>query len=214
MLTPQGRFYADIFFVKKNNQLYMDLDESSAEKVLNKLNMYKLRKSVNFFASNLKVFWEKQENENGLQDPRSANIGYRLYMYDVKNPLNSMGNLDSYTRQRYMLNLAEPNELIMEKSIPLEFRMDEFQAISWKKGCYVGQELTARTKHVGEVRKKTYGVRLPNNFVGNVQDAIMADDKKIGSLIGICGSYGLAMLRTEAIDMDFVCNNQLITRIP
>ncbi|HVJ32518.1 MAG TPA: folate-binding protein [Terriglobia bacterium] len=112
------------------------------------------------------------------------------------------GDAEAYNRLRLSLGVPEsPADLIPEKSIPLESGFDELHAVDWQKGCYMGQELTARTKYRGLVRKRLFPVVITGAppAPGTV---VMAGDKEVGEMRSHAadGSVGIAMLRLEALD--------------
>jgi folate-binding protein YgfZ len=114
----------------------------------------------------------------------------------------AQGDEDGYDRLRLSLGIPDSNrDLIPEKSILLESGFDELHGVDWQKGCYMGQELTARTKYRGLVRKRLLPVSIdgPAPSPGSV---IMAGDKEAGEMRSQArdGSLGLAMLRLEALD--------------
>ncbi|HVJ40955.1 MAG TPA: folate-binding protein [Dongiaceae bacterium] len=112
------------------------------------------------------------------------------------------GDAEAYNRLRLSLGVPEsPVDLIPEKSILLESGFDELHGVDWQKGCYMGQELTARTKYRGLVRKRL----LPVTITGAPPapgTAVMAGDKEIGEMRSHAadGSVGIAMLRLEALE--------------
>ncbi|MDX2083375.1 MAG: tRNA-modifying protein YgfZ, partial [Rickettsiales bacterium] len=100
-------------------------------------------------------------SQSGFVDPRHQNLGFRFYTKE--NLLNSTSDLSLYNFKRISLKIAQGEEdLTYEKSVILEFDFDNLNAIDYQKGCYVGQELTARTHYLGEVRKKIFHVEISN----------------------------------------------------
>lgn len=93
---------------------------------------------------------------------------------------------------------SAPVDLIPEKSIPLECNLDLLNAISWSKGCYLGQELTARTKHRGLVRKRLFPVRVEGAPVPSGTE-LYQGEAKVGTLRSSHGKFGLALLRLEPV---------------
>jgi folate-binding protein YgfZ len=87
----------------------------------------------------------------------------------------------------------------VEKSILLESGFEELGGVDFKKGCYMGQELTARTKYRGLVRKRLLPVKI-DGPAPNVGDAIMNGDKEAGIIRSVHGDVGLALIRLERVD--------------
>jgi folate-binding protein YgfZ len=90
-------------------------------------------------------------------------------------------------------------DLPVEKALLLENGFDELNGVDWKKGCYVGQELTARMKYRALTRKRLTPVRIegPAPQPGT---AVMLDDQEAGEMRSVHGTLGLALLRLEMIE--------------
>lgn len=141
-------------------------------------------------------------------DPRLAELGVRLILPRAK-AAEALAGLkaaddvsgEHYHRLRATLGVPDaPQELIPEKSIPLENGLDELNAIDWQKGCYMGQELTARTRYRGLVRKRLLPVRIagPAPEPGT---PLLLGDKEMGEMRSAIGdgTRGFAMVRLEAL---------------
>lgn len=181
LLTPQGKYLADFFISEIDNQVVLDFDDSVADTVTKKLAMYKLRSDVTFkdmskefeVCSLLGDNIYKQEEMDASAgstmkfckgvaciDPRTKKMFGRSVI-ERENEYQSfvakgfeLGEFGDYERLRIENTVPETNkELIPEKSFPLQNRLDELNAIDFDKGCYVGQEVTARSKHRGNIRK-------------------------------------------------------------
>jgi folate-binding protein YgfZ len=106
--------------------------------------------------------------------------------------------LQDYDLHRLLLGIPEGGrDLIPEKAILLESGLDELNAISWTKGCYVGQELTARTKYRGLVRKRLFPVKIEGETPAEGTE-IFLNGESAGSMRTHASSQGLALLRLEA----------------
>lgn len=145
-----------------------------------------------------------------MMDPRLEALGARLRIKrDGVTHLSECLGLtlvdeSEYKYHRIMQGVPESaSELIVDKSIPLECGMDELNAIDWNKGCYVGQELTARTRYRGLVRKRL----VPFTVMGavNNEDRIMAGEAEVGSWYVLSHDKGLALLRLEALEGSLTC---------
>jgi folate-binding protein YgfZ len=213
-LNPQGRFLYDFFIAEKEGSYFLDCENERLDALLKKLTMYKLRSRVNLIPRlDLKVYavWgpevstgiEKQGIYLSFMDPRLKELGARM-MGDVE----SNESFDAYDLYRIQLGVPESSrDLIPEKSILLECGLDELNAVSWTKGCYVGQELTARTKHVGQVRKKLFPVTIENGVL-NPGSEIYKGDSAVGRMMSVNGSTGLALLRIEDLTEQLTCDGK------
>lgn len=154
LLSPQGKFQYDMFLWKADDALYIDTDR--ADDLYIHLNRFKLRSDVQIEKTdfNVYVFVEKMSDqvEFTFTDPRHTDMGFRLYSHII---FDSLTTLEAYDDHRIGLTVPDgARDMTVDKSIPLEWNMDALNAISWDKGCYIGQELTSRTKHLGLIKKR------------------------------------------------------------
>lgn len=201
-LTPQGKYFADLFLVEDGESILMDIPSSRSAEIISKLNMYKLRSKVNFDnSSELEVVsMLGAEVFSGINfvDPRSKNLGLRGYIY--KRNINIQDYPTAYDLARIKNFIPEgEKDLKYEQSFILEYGFDDLNAIDYKKGCYVGQELTARTHYRGEVRKKIAQVEGEGQLppYGAI---IFAEGKKLGTMCSSLGNLGLALIRLEEVN--------------
>src|SRR4029077_13440752 len=120
-----------------------------------------------------------------------------------------------YDRHRLALGIPDGSrDLVVEKSILLEAGFDELNGVDWQKGCYIGQELTARTKYRGLIKKRLFPVRIegPTPAPGTM---IMLDGKEAGEMRSADDGIGLALLRLEAVaaQRPFVSEGATVTPI-
>jgi folate-binding protein YgfZ len=97
----------------------------------------------------------------------------------------------------------------VDKTLLLEAGFDELNGIDWQKGCYMGQELTARTKYRGLVKRRLIPVILSDT--GITGTAILAEGQEVGSLRSVTGGLALAMLRLDALGKPLLAGNALLT---
>lgn len=138
---------------------------------------------------------------NVFMDPRLTDLGARMMAESP--PVDfEQGSFEEYDLHRLILGVPEGGrDLIPDKSTLLESGMDELNAISWIKGCYIGQELTTRSKFVGQIRKRL----LPVTIEGSLPDfgaEIFLDEIAVGSMRTYRDGYGLALLRLEELKLD------------
>jgi folate-binding protein YgfZ len=121
-----------------------------------------------------------------FSDSRNSQMGFRAYLNskDLKGLASGdIGNEDQYNMKRINLKLPDDSDLSYDKSFPLEFGFDDLNAIDYKKGCYVGQETTARMHYKGIIRKKIFLVKILNCQKINKGLEIESEDKKIGEIL-------------------------------
>lgn len=198
LLTPQGRFLFDFFILEHNEAYLLDVEAARSGDLLKRLRMYKLRSDIELKETNYKVAVSLKSAAAPdllhFSDPRLPALGMRAFVLDAAEGDES---LDAYEEKRMEYGIPESGiELIPEKSILLENGLDELQAIDWQKGCYMGQELTARTRYRGLVRKRL----LPFKIEGVLPQAPSLEDDNI-TLLSFSPSrkIALGMTRLEAL---------------
>ncbi len=214
LLTPQGRFLYDFFISEREESYFLETDSARLEALVKKLSLYKLRSHVTLTPRpGLKVYalWGEgvalslglteergKAHEGVFMDPRLVELGART-LGEIDHKDFQAASLEDYNTHRLILGVPEGGEdLIPEKSIPLESGLDELHAISWTKGCYMGQELTARTKYRGLVRKRLFPVTIEGD-APSFGAEIFKNDTSVGEMRSHSGSQGLALLRIEAL---------------
>jgi folate-binding protein YgfZ len=228
LLTPQGRFLFDLFLAEKDGSYLIDCESARKADLLRRLSMYRLRSKValtdvgpdwrvcllhgpgTFGAVPLAAERGAAGPLGGgiaFTDPRLPALGVRAMLprTEVEATIAALGaasddNGLGYDRLRASLGVPEPvRDLIPEKSLLLESGLDELNAIDWEKGCYMGQELTARSKYRGLVRKRLFPVEI----VGLAPEPgapLFLGAKEVGEMRGLVadGRLGLALIRLEA----------------
>jgi folate-binding protein YgfZ len=164
LLTPQGKWLADFFVFAEAERLLLDAVASQAAGLVQRLSRFRLRSKV---ALAVLPDWSVQAGWGGVPpapgavaapDPRLSEAGWRA-LSPV--PLPSDATPEAYDHHR--LSLGLPNgapDLEAEKSVLLEAGFDELAGVSWSKGCYMGQELTARTKYRGLLKRRLFPVAI------------------------------------------------------
>lgn len=211
LLSPQGRFQHD-FFIAQDHQgvLFLTPETNRVEDLENKLNLYKLKAAVQIenLSDSYFLLWQPHEsrNERGTVledtipivfiDPRITEMG----IYSIAQKFAPVADgLSQYQEKRIRLGIPDGSQdMLPDKAIPLENNMDILHAISWTKGCYMGQELTARTKHLGEVRKKLMPVSVKGKMP-TFNEPLFFKDKEVGVFKNGFHDIGLALLRLEHV---------------
>lgn len=178
-LSPQGKLLYDGFLFLKDGAIILDIDAQQATECLATLTRYKLRADVRFSDADLTVSLHKTQ---GMPDPRESRMPRRHY---AAHPLADALEPSDYHRIR--LDLAIPEAAYDAQSdTPMDLAYDCLNAISFTKGCYIGQEVTARMKYKQIVRKLPLRIASSHPFVINLSDntahELVAGDKTIGSV--------------------------------
>lgn len=212
LLTAQGKFLHDFILVETDDGILMDVERSRSADLIRRLTMYKLRADVQIedaadrydcvaiFGGDAVAF----EDAKGIfyPDPRHDGLGWRGFIPKSDNlalPLSAPG---AYDRHRLALGIPDGSRDIQpEKNFLLEANFEELHGVSFSKGCYVGQELTARTKHRAKVKKRLYQIELA--AAQEPGTPLMRGDLEIGEIRSCLddngGATGLALIRLERL---------------
>ncbi len=178
MLNSQGRFLYDFFIFEIGDKLMLDCFAARRDEIVKKLNFYKLRAKVEI-KKNDELQVTQSFSSGQFADPRHAELGFRTYSTNV-----SQESQNSYHAKRIALKIPESeHDLTYEKSFILEFGFDNLNAIDYQKGCYVGQELTARTHYTGQIRKKLFHVKINTKIAPQKNSEITCDAKPAGLIL-------------------------------
>ena len=216
LLTPQGRFLNDMFVVDGGHEtLLLETERERAPALAKKLAMYKLRSRVTVEdrSAALEVavaFGSDAARALGIDgatsfvDPRLATLGVRVIAPSgsAARLLQSRGfsaaPLDSYDALRLALGVPDGSrDLPVEKALLLESGFDELNGVDWQKGCYMGQELTARTKYRGLVKKRLFPVRI-DGALPAPGTPVHKDGEEVVEVRSGAGQRAIAMLRIDA----------------
>ena len=221
LLSPQGKFLSDFFIFKKDEKYLIETHSFFYEKLLKKLNLYKLRSKVHINEVNnlhsYSVFGDIQKDQDTFIfniDPRNKNIGLKL-IHLKKNPeiLDSLNEINEEKYHQILIQNTVPlshYDLEENKSLLLENNFENLNSISWDKGCYVGQEITARMKYRALLKKKIYSLEIKEGspLIGQV---IKDDENEFGKIISIKNDSVLAMLKIELAEIKINTKKQIKT---
>ena len=207
LLTPQGKFIADFFIFKKDDNYIIETHSLFYETLLKKLKLYKLRSKILINEiTNLcsySVFSELNNNMNFIifcADPRSNKIGNKLICTSEDSEiLKNVKEIDEKKYHEILIRNTVPLshfDLKENKSLLLENNFENLNAISWDKGCYVGQELTARMKYRALLKKRIYSLAVKDG-TPQIEQAIKDDENDYGKIINVENNSILAMLNIE-----------------
>ncbi|MBL9059781.1 MAG: folate-binding protein YgfZ [Mangrovicoccus sp.] len=193
LLTPQGKYLADFFLVPDGDTVLLDVKADLGPALIFRLAMYKLRADVKIEETALKVSRGLGAAPDGaFADPRHPDLGWRTYGPAVTSDIAP----ETWTRLRVDHGIPESGiELVPDDSYILEAGLDRLGGVSFRKGCYVGQEVTARMHHKTTLRKGLVQVGVEGEVP--VGTEITANGKPVGTLYSQSGGRGLAHLRFD-----------------
>jgi folate-binding protein YgfZ len=208
LLTPQGKYLFDFFLSADGDAVFLDVAKSRAPALAQRLTMYKLRADVTVADSGMHVNRGLGDMPEGaFQDPRHEALGWRMYS-DM--PQGDASVDWDAIRVEHCIPEAEA-ELIADGSYILESGFERLNGVDFRKGCYVGQEVTARMKHKTELRKGL--VRVAVEGTAPVGTDILADGRVAGTLFTQAGGKGIAYLRFDRAKGEMIAGEAVVTRL-
>jgi tRNA-modifying protein YgfZ len=227
LLTPQGKFLFDFVITERDGQILLETEGERVAALIQRLTLYRLRTKVVIEDASARfacaaLIGQRVAAALGLPDepgacrregggvvmidPRLAALGGRALLPrdDLQASLEALGfaPADPQAYERHRLALGVPDgsrDLPLERATLLESGFEELRGVDFKKGCFVGQELTARMKYRGLVRKRL----MPVTFAGPPPDPgtiIRADGKDVGEMRSGTEGVGLALLRLDRLE--------------
>ena len=232
LLSPQGRVLYDMLVslnlpnYSKEKSVLIEYDFFCEDELIKKLNMYNLRKEVKIEKTNYYVFvsTNPKSSENSLMDKRFTNTNININrIYFKKIPENFIKK--SYTSNwydliRYKNCIPEgTKEIEINTTLPMEINLELLGGISFDKGCFIGQEVNARIKYKGLVKKKYVPIHFKNNnfsfsYLDKINNKIFLETKDIGEVIVLSLNndddvwYGIAKIKLSQLYL-FEKNNKL-----
>jgi folate-binding protein YgfZ len=208
-LTTKGKFLYDFFVSKIDDMYVIDCHKDELMPLAQALNKYVINKDVDFhnLSDDYQLIVADQKIENSTlsyPDPRHKELGFRSWVKELPENLESSM---PYTQKRINLGIIDgAYDGLKERSLINEMGFEELNGVSFNKGCYVGQELTARTKFRTEPKKKVFKVK----FNGDVQlgDIIKCGQMDAGWIFSNINHQGLAIIRTRYLDKKLTLNNE------
>ncbi len=227
-LTPQGKYLHDFFIAAQGDLLLLDCEADRRDDLMRRLRLYRLRSKVDLQdlsdafaaaaitgdgAAALVGLAEAEPGQStafgdgiAFVDPRIAGLGVRLLLPTdgATSTLQATGATETapedYDRHRLALGVPDGSrDLIVEKSTLLESNYDTLNAISWDKGCYLGQELTARMKYRGLVKKRLMPVAVDGTLPPS-GTPITHNGREVGEMRSGNGDLAIALLRLDAAE--------------
>ena len=193
LLTPQGKYIADFFVIGLPDTLLIDVASPLAATLTQRLAMYKLRADVQITTSDLRLSRGTGPAPAGAQpDPRHPALGWRHYGD------GTLSDTTDWDAVRVAHCIPESGIELTPDSYVLESGFEALHGVDFRKGCYVGQEVTARMKHKTELKKGLATVTV--NGPADPGTEITANGKPAGTLFTRSGNHAIAYLRFDRTD--------------
>ena len=227
ILTPQGKYLFDFLIIKHKNGYFLDCEKIQADKLFNQLTLYKLRSKVEIInLSNEFVVaaiskdkfleFDKAKALSGLtiryredpvvMDPRNKELGARIIinlekLYLSLKKLNLISsNVDEYYELSHQLGIAQiDTEKLKNQLFGIECNFEELNGIDFQKGCYVGQENTARIKLKNKLIKRLFPIKVISGTLEN--GTIDYKEIEVGKIL-IKGRFPFALIKFKQINLD------------
>ena len=215
LLTPQGRWLHDFFVIKapSSDGFLLDCEHARSDDLIKRLTRYRLRARVDIDTCSdytVAVAFGETHPHNDFQlsqqeghtshkdgmiayvDPRASVGGVRL-LVKTDTLFQTNATLDDYTqwRIRHVLPQGTP-DFVPERSLLLDNNVDSLHGIDWHKGCYIGQEVTARMHHRGKKKRALCCVPVVGDAPSHASHVMRHNGALVGEMRHVCGDYGLA----------------------
>ncbi len=216
LLTPQGKFLHDFFLHEGGGFILIDCEgDDRAQDLYDRLNKYRLRADIKISVEKNNIVYgafppyippaSGGEFKEGLPDPRHFKMGYRSF----EKPDGLEESFLEWDRERILLGIPDGSrDLQIDRSTMLECNLDKFHAIDWDKGCWMGQELTARMHHRNLGKKHLRTLKFEGIPPAPFSD-IEIDGKIIGNMRSSCGDIGIALIKDDALEKLSHNNSQI-----
>lgn len=206
LLTAQGKYLVDFFVVPDGDRLLLDVAADLAEGLVQRLSLYRLRRKVDLEITDIEVARGTGAAPDGaFADPRHPDMGWRRFGDQTSDDGTDWDAI------RVAHCIPETGiELVPNETYPLEAGFERLNGVDFRKGCYVGQEVTARMKHKTELRKGLATVSVEGR--SELGAPITADGKAAGTLYTRSGSRAIAWLRFDRASGDMMAGDARVTR--
>jgi len=225
LLTAQGKYLHDFMIAEFGETIWLEAEAARLSELKRRLSIYRLRAKTTLdqrpdlavgvvFGDRASAVMHLPARPGAARsfgsgiafvDPRLSALGVRCIIprTDIRGALEAVGltetDFAAYDRLRLELGIPDGGrDLVPEKSILLETGFDELNGIDWQKGCYIGQELTARTKYRSLIKKRLMPVKI-DGIAPAPGTIITADGREVGQMQSSCGEVGLALLRIDPV---------------
>lgn len=210
LLTPQGKILFDFLVWREDDRFVLETDTSQREALVRRLTIYRLRAAVDILpdeAEGLTVFWDEDSRSDGIVDIRFARAGI-----DLRRILGRRSEAadDDYDAARVAAGIAASgSDYALQDAFPHDVLMDLNAGLSFRKGCYVGQEVVSRMQHRGTARRRLVQVNADSPLPQSGTSITVAG-KPVGALGTVAGSSGLAIVRIDRVGAGLAAGQTIV----
>ena len=231
LLSPQGKYLYDFIIIKHKSGYFLDCEKQNIDELYKQLNLYKLRSKVEILnlsneflvaglskekflsmdhSKDIQGFTIKFREDSIFLDPRSKELGARLIINLEKLHLSlkklelKISNTEDYYNLSHNLGIPQiDTKNLQNKIFGIECNFEELNGIDFKKGCYVGQENTARIKLKEKLKKRIFAIKILEGKINT--EEITYEDKEIGKLL-INNQNPFALIKFQSENFNFEDN--------
>ncbi len=193
LLTPQGKILFDFIIAAEGDALLIDCDSAAADALVKRLSLYKLRAKVSLeILAERSVAVSAEEFEGGFPDPRHAGLGWRAFMTNETHAADA-----SYDQRRIALGVPEfGKDFASDETFLTDVNYDVLNGVSYKKGCFIGQEVSSRMKRKGDIRRRTLIAKCEGSAPAKGAP-VTAGSSTLGEVSSSAHGIALAQIRLD-----------------
>lgn len=198
LLTPQGKILFEFLISKTEDGFLIECDQASADALLKRLIMYRLRSPIELTKleeQGVTLRWDEHAPFDAVEDERFSKAGATLYR-SIGKQTDASDDIDAFRIANGIVEAGK--DFALQDTFPHDVLMDVNGGVSFKKGCFVGQEVVSRMKHRGTARRRVVQIEAESNLPAAGAE-IVAGGKPIGTLGTSSGTKGLGILRTDRL---------------
>ena len=219
MLSPQGKYLYDFFILKEESFFLLEVNTNTVNSLIDEIQKYDIRKDISIeLQENLytKVIVEENLIKDYLEkinkkkiyreesflfflDPRSKDFLYRFWFYKTSTNLLNFSEDEEVEKKRILNKIPNSElDLIYNKSFILNYNFENINALSFNKGCYIGQENTARQKYRGTQKYSLKSIKVISGTMPGLNEDIFYKNVKVGTMKSRYNDIGLCLIRKDA----------------